>query len=125
MPMANSISPCISLKVATRAPHRPPLRRAILPRAPAREKASATANSLSSSRAIPTREILSRTVLTGKCYGSPVGFNGKIYIQTEKKLYCFGKKGSNLANIPAVEPEKWPAAGRSQKAPGHSRGNPF
>ncbi len=60
-------------------------------------------------------QILSRTVLTGKCYGSPVGFNGKVYIQTEKKLYCFGKKGSNLANIPPVEPEKWPAAGEAKK----------
>ena len=37
-------------------------------------------------------EILSHTILTGKCYGSPVGYNGKIYIQTEKKLYCFGKE---------------------------------
>jgi len=60
-------------------------------------------------------EILSHTVLTGKCYGSPVAFNGKVYIQTEKKLYCFGKKGSNLEHIPAVEPEKWPTAGEAKK----------
>ncbi len=60
-------------------------------------------------------EILSHTILTGKCYGSPVGFNGKLYIQTEKKLYCFGKKGSNLANVPAIEPIKWPAVGEAKK----------
>src|SRR5262249_34319379 len=53
--------------------------------------------------------------LTGKCYGSPVGFNGKIYIQTEKRLYCFGKKGSNLDNIPAAAPESWPAVGEAKK----------
>ncbi len=59
--------------------------------------------------------ILSRTVLNGKCYGSPVAFNGKVYMQTEKQLYCFGKKGSNLANFPAVESEKWPAAGPAKR----------
>jgi hypothetical protein len=56
-------------------------------------------------------EILSRTVLTGKCYGSPVGYNGKIYVQTEKKLYCFGRAGANPGLPPATEPEQWPKAG--------------
>jgi hypothetical protein len=45
-------------------------------------------------------EILSRTMLTGKCYGSPIGYNGKLYVQTEKKLYCFGKKGKNTGWLP-------------------------
>lgn len=56
-------------------------------------------------------EILSRTVLRGKAFGSPIGYNGKIYIQTDKKLYAFGKKGASkgLATYPA--PEKWPAPG--------------
>ena len=40
-------------------------------------------------------EILSRTKLSGRCFGSPVAFNGKVYIQTDKKLYAFGKKGAN------------------------------
>jgi outer membrane protein assembly factor BamB len=44
-------------------------------------------------------EIISRTVLDGRCYGSPIAFNGKLYIQTDRKLYCFGKKGNN----PSVE----------------------
>lgn len=60
-------------------------------------------------------EILSHTILTGKCYGSPVGYNGKLYIQTEKKLYCFGKKGKNPGLAPAPEPEKWPTPGEKKK----------
>ena len=40
-------------------------------------------------------EVLSRTKLTGRCFGSPVAFNGKVYVQTDKKLYAFGKKGAN------------------------------
>jgi outer membrane protein assembly factor BamB len=60
-------------------------------------------------------EILSRTILTGKCYGSPVGYNGKLYMQTEKKLYCFGKAGKNPGLAPAPEPEKWPTPGEKKK----------
>lgn len=60
-------------------------------------------------------EILSRTTLTGKCYGSPVGYNGKIYIQTEKKLYCFGKKGKNPGLAAAAKPQQWPAPGERKK----------
>ena len=40
-------------------------------------------------------ELLSRTKLTGRCFGSPIAYNGKLYIQTDKKLYAFGKKGDN------------------------------
>ena len=40
-------------------------------------------------------EILSHTKLHGRCFGSPIAFNGKLYIQTDKKLYAFGKKGAN------------------------------
>jgi outer membrane protein assembly factor BamB len=60
-------------------------------------------------------EILSRTILSGKCYGSPIGYNGKVYIQTEKKLYCFGKKGNNPGLAAAPEPEKWPTPGEKKK----------
>ncbi|MEA3209157.1 MAG: hypothetical protein QOE70_2214 [Chthoniobacter sp.] len=60
-------------------------------------------------------EILSHTIVTGKCYGSPVGYNGKLYLQTEKKLYCFGKKGNNPGVAPAPEPEHWPVAGEQKK----------
>jgi outer membrane protein assembly factor BamB len=65
-------------------------------------------------------QIISRTILTGKCYGSPVGYNGKLYIQTEKKLYCFGKKGRGaVAALPAAnrqaESNKWPAPGEAKQ----------
>ena len=60
-------------------------------------------------------EILSHTVLIGKCYGSPVGYDGRLYVQTEKKLYCFGKKGASKTPAPAPEPEKWPAPGEKKQ----------
>ncbi len=53
-------------------------------------------------------EILSRTVLDGKCYGSPIGYNGKLYMQTEKKLYCFGKAGTKPGPTAPVAPEVKP-----------------
>jgi outer membrane protein assembly factor BamB len=51
-------------------------------------------------------EILSRTKLVGRCFGSPIAYNGKLYVQTDKKLYAFGKKGDN-AGAKKVE---WKAA---------------
>lgn len=58
-------------------------------------------------------EILSRTTLQGRCYGSPIAFNGKLYIQTDRKLYCFGKKGpsSSAEKVTSIKPEAWPKAG--------------
>lgn len=56
-------------------------------------------------------EIISHAVLQGRIVGTPVAYNGKIYLQTTAKLYCFGKKGDN-PGLPAEKPaEKWPAAG--------------
>ena len=56
-------------------------------------------------------EVLSQAALDGRCFGTPAAYNGKIYIQTTRHLYCFGRKGDNpgIAETPA--PEKWPAAG--------------
>lgn len=58
-------------------------------------------------------EIVSRTILEGRCYGSPVPYNGKLYLQTDRKLYCFGKKGENkgVAAVRAVKEDPWPAPG--------------
>lgn len=53
-------------------------------------------------------EILSRTVLEGRCYGSPIAFNGKLYIQTDRKLYCFGKKGNNPSASLVQSNDVWP-----------------
>jgi outer membrane protein assembly factor BamB len=57
-------------------------------------------------------EILSRTVLEGRCYGSPIGYNGKLYVQTDRKLYCFGKAGAKktVAAVASAD-EKWPEPG--------------
>jgi outer membrane protein assembly factor BamB len=52
-------------------------------------------------------EILSRTVLEGRCYGSPIAYNGKVYVQTDKKLYAFGKKGANPGAKAVVWPDEW------------------
>ncbi len=52
-------------------------------------------------------QILSRTVLEGRCYGSPIGYNGKLYVQTDKKLYAFGKKGANPGAKSVIFTDDW------------------
>lgn len=65
-------------------------------------------------------EEVSKTTLFGKAYGSPLGFNGKIYMQTDKRLYCFGKAGANPA-LAAAQTEyaklttPWPKAGPAKQ----------
>lgn len=53
-------------------------------------------------------ELLSRTKLTGRCFGSPIAYNGKLYIQTDKKLYAFGKKGDNAGAAKVAWTDEWP-----------------
>lgn len=55
-------------------------------------------------------KILSKVTLDGRCYGTPTAWNGKIYIQTQKKLYCFGKAGGTETDMTSNEPA-WPAPG--------------
>lgn len=55
--------------------------------------------------------ILSHTALDGRCIGSPAIWNGKIYVQTTKKLYCFGANGDNPGAPPALAEESWPTPG--------------
>jgi len=59
-------------------------------------------------------EILSQTGLDGRCFGSPCAYNGKVYVQTTRHLYCFGRKGNNPGLAPDPEPEKWPAPGTAK-----------
>ncbi len=40
-------------------------------------------------------EILQHVELEGRCFGTPVAYNGKLYMQTTKHLYCWGSKGDN------------------------------
>ncbi len=56
-------------------------------------------------------EILSHIALEGRCFGTPTVFHGKVYVQTEKKLYCFGnKEKSDRISSYSVEPN-WPSVG--------------
>jgi outer membrane protein assembly factor BamB len=59
-------------------------------------------------------KILSHIVLEGRCFGSPSAYNGKVYIQTTRKLYCFGKAGKSSGVVETVE-EKWPAPGPAKQ----------
>jgi outer membrane protein assembly factor BamB len=61
-------------------------------------------------------EVLSRTVLEGRCYGSPIAYNGKVYVQTEKKLYAFGKKGSNPGAKAVAFADDWASAPKAGEA---------
>jgi outer membrane protein assembly factor BamB len=55
--------------------------------------------------------IVSHIGLEGRCFGTPVAHNGKVYLQTTRKLYCFGRQGDNPGLPPAPEPERWPEPG--------------
>jgi outer membrane protein assembly factor BamB len=55
--------------------------------------------------------ILAHVQLDGRCFGTPAAWNGKIYVQTASKLYCFGKKGTG-AGMQADTPQAtWPVPG--------------
>lgn len=56
-------------------------------------------------------EVLSKTQLEGNCLGAPTVWNGKVYVFTNKRFYCFGTKGDSkytpapvMAKKPAVGP---------------------
>ena len=58
-------------------------------------------------------KILSHVPLEGRCFGTPAVYNGKVYMQTTKKLYCFGKAGNNPGLPPEPAAENWPAPGKA------------
>ena len=55
-------------------------------------------------------EVLDTESLAGGCLGAPTAWNGRIYIHSKEKLYCFGKKGNNPGLPAAPAPEKYPVA---------------
>jgi outer membrane protein assembly factor BamB len=62
-------------------------------------------------------QILSHIVLDGRCYGTPTAYNGRIYMQTTKKLYCFGSATPASASFETADAEpddKWPEAGAAK-----------
>jgi len=57
-------------------------------------------------------EELGKVQLAGRCIGAPSAWNGKVYVHSTEKLYCFGKRGNNPgipSNISWKEP--YPKAG--------------
>ena len=56
-------------------------------------------------------EELARVQLEGRCIGAPSVWNGKIYVHSTGRLYCFGKKGNNPGLPPAVALEEYPKPG--------------
>lgn len=56
-------------------------------------------------------QILSHATLEGRCFGSPAVYNGKIYQQTTRYLYCFGKPGAKAQMAAAPAAESWPDPG--------------
>ncbi|MSU63925.1 MAG: hypothetical protein EXS31_16285 [Pedosphaera sp.] len=58
---------------------------------------------------------LAHVALDGKCFGTPSAYNGKVYIQTTRKLYCFGRAGNNPGLAAEIAPEKWPSPGSARR----------
>ena len=56
-------------------------------------------------------KILAHVALEGRCFGTPTPYNGKVYMQTTKKLYCFGTKGNNAGLAAAPAAAAWPTPG--------------
>lgn len=57
-------------------------------------------------------EEVSRTQLVGRCFGSPIGYAGRLYVQTDKRLYAFGKVAPAPAPVTLAE---WPKAGAAKQ----------
>jgi len=54
---------------------------------------------------------LCKVQLAGECLGAPAVWNGKIYIHTTQKLYCFGKRGNCPMPLSPTE-EPYPKPGK-------------
>lgn len=57
-------------------------------------------------------EILDKEQLDGLCIGSPMAYDGKIYVHTTKKLYCFGDRDGHGFKLTWPEPQ-WPKPGKA------------
>lgn len=63
-------------------------------------------------------EVLSKVQLKGNCLGSPAAWNGKVYVHTTQRLYCFGsKEGNPPPPLPSVKVGKPGEAVRLQIVP--------
>lgn len=57
-------------------------------------------------------QILCHAVVDGRCFGTPVAYNGKVYLQTTRHLYCWGKRGDSSGCPAPIAAKPWPAAGK-------------
>jgi outer membrane protein assembly factor BamB len=48
-------------------------------------------------------EILQHAELEGRCFGTPVAYNGKLYLQTTKHLYCWSKDSAKTSPTEAAK----------------------
>ena len=55
-------------------------------------------------------EELCKVQLAGRAIGAPAVWNGKVYVHTTEKLYCFGKHG-NSSHLPQTVKEERPKPG--------------
>lgn len=57
-------------------------------------------------------QILCQTALDGRCFGTPVAYNGKVYLQTTRHLYCWGSAADG-SPPPAIADAPCPAPGKA------------
>ncbi len=55
---------------------------------------------------------LCKVQLEGRSLGAPAIWNGKVYVLTTDKLYCFGKKGGSSAQVAPAPTPAYPKAGQ-------------
>ncbi|GAB4466966.1 MAG: PQQ-binding-like beta-propeller repeat protein [Armatimonadaceae bacterium] len=54
---------------------------------------------------------LAKVQLAGRCIGAPSVWNGKVYVFSTEKLYCFGKKGNGSGVSKTAATVKYPKPG--------------
>lgn len=58
-------------------------------------------------------EVLCHVELDGRCFGTPVACNGKLYLQTARHLYCWGQIDGQSSATAAPQEKPWPAPGKA------------
>jgi len=59
-------------------------------------------------------EILQHAAVDGRCFGTPVAYNGKLYLQTARYLYCWGQPGDSSHLPKPIAQEQQPAPGPAE-----------
>lgn len=57
-------------------------------------------------------QVLAKTQLAGRCIGAPAIYNGKVYVFSTERLYCYGKPGgapkAAITSVGAMKPKPGP-----------------